>query len=288
MKKIFTVILFSINCSIYSQLSLPDSSATWSISLISWGQCGNNFSFGIVGDSIIDKTKYVTVFSTNDSIFNLSKARYYCSIRDSSGYWKFIFPDKSKGLTLYNFNSKSGDTLTVNNYLGQSVKIKIVSIDSILINNKYRRRWNVSQNTDVSPYIWESWIEGIGSTHGLIYSSLYIIDAGYELNCFHQNNQLYYSVNGNCGCKRDSTLVKKINEFGFLVYPNPVNKCLTIESIVNVCSYKIINSIGNLVKVGNLKYGINKIDISELEPGLFSLNIITGKENLAYKIVKQK
>lgn len=66
------------------------------------------------------------------------------------------------------------------------------------------------------------------------------------------------------------------------VYPNPFNNYLFVQS-ANKDSYQIFNSLSQIVSTGEINSGINKIDIENLEKGVYYLRT----SNSTHKIFKQ-
>jgi hypothetical protein len=290
MKKIilFIVLLSSSYLGKTQQyIYFPDSSATWSISSISWGTCYRNDSYSIVGDTLINNFTYKKINACGDSVFNLGESEYFCAIRDSAKKWMFVFKGQTQALLLYDFSAQTGDTITVNNISGDTLKVTIVNIDSITVNGRIREKINISQYGNVDNYVWESWIGGIGSTHGLFYPSVFVTDGGYELNCFYQNDTLLYSQSGTCGCVIDKTDVSDIEHNKLMVYPNPFENYTTFEfgPSFNFQSIKIFNSQGSLIKsIQNS----NTIDLSNFPDGLYLLYWLEDNKTRIFKLVKGK
>lgn len=72
------------------------------------------------------------------------------------------------------------------------------------------------------------------------------------------------------------------NEIAFVLYPNPAENIVTIESVKDA-EIKIYSVNGQLVSQQNIAEGINNIDISELNAGLYFINV----NGTMVKIVKK-
>jgi WD40 repeat protein len=74
-------------------------------------------------------------------------------------------------------------------------------------------------------------------------------------------------------------------------YPNPTNGIVTIELTKSsfFSSYQITNSTGKIVDLPYHFDGINKyfFDFSNLPAGAYFINLVTGKEQLTYKVIKE-
>lgn len=177
---------------------------------------------------------------------------------------------------LYNFDLNIGDTLenTYNNFQND---ISVVSIDSILINGQYVKRFNLSSNSN-SSYM----IEGIGHEFGFLEPFPPILECGYNLVCFKKNNITYFpDTNFNCSTNVDLSNNENID---VAFYPNPALNYLIVDlkkfkySIVDV-NYKILKSDEVLTKNYH-------IDISFLKPGFFIICIDNKNHSFRTKFLK--
>lgn len=75
---------------------------------------------------------------------------------------------------------------------------------------------------------------------------------------------------------------------GLKVFPNPVKDYLTIQSIQNLNTIELFNSLGHCIYRDNLLSPIERIDLSFLEDGIYILKIRMGKHLIAQqKLIKQ-
>ena len=74
------------------------------------------------------------------------------------GYYQSSFANDT---LLYTFGLHVGDTVPIK-FASAVYPEKIISIDSILINGNYRKRFNTNGSINNN-----AWIEGVGSTHFL-------------------------------------------------------------------------------------------------------------------------
>ncbi|XOV69279.1 MAG: hypothetical protein ACFHU9_08845 [Fluviicola sp.] len=102
---------------------------------------------------------------------------------------------------MYDFGLQVGDTF----HLTTSDSIALISIDSVLIEGDYYRRFNFDPLTTVvgGNYYW---IEGIGSKFGF-FPYFYSFEQGLSFDCFHEDpdssflQPLFSYAHGNSGCK---------------------------------------------------------------------------------------
>ncbi len=78
------------------------------------------------------------------------------------------------------------------------------------------------------------------------------------------------------------------NENLLSIYPNPSSNNINFTSTSKNISIKIFDATGRLVKnLENLKSGENNISISELENGLYLLNLQDGSDSITKRFIKQ-
>ncbi len=75
------------------------------------------------------------------------------------------------------------------------------------------------------------------------------------------------------------------NSTNIILYPNPSTEKLTFSNELSGFRYKLINYKGKIVQTGIIKH--NNINIASLKPGIYLLQIITDKNALLYKVIKQ-
>jgi hypothetical protein len=181
---------------------------------------------------------------------------------------------------LYDFNPvEPGDTIftqVLTNGLTQFIPHIVLSIDSVLVGGEYHRRTYLRDETEVFS---EYWIEGVGSTQGLIYPSYWLLtDNSYDLNCFYDGNDLQYT-NPNpmylfCSfpfpdiqCEATTSTTPSISNAGqFNIYPNPVIDILTIETSLQVHSVDIFNVWGENMMTCHFDH---QLEVSGLLPGFY-------------------
>lgn len=79
----------------------------------------------------------------------------------------------------------------------------------------------------------------------------------------------------------DQVLTNKNNQPIPFIYPNPVTTDLHLGNIdfLDTQTYQIINQQGAVVEKGILQKDCSKIEVSQLSPGLYFLNILSGKRS---------
>ena len=298
-KYLIFIILFFISGRDYAQtyFPFPDSNAVWS-ERFNPPEYEGYSSYPIYGllnqDTIIKSIKYHKLFSFSDTIFTKEYATYIGGIREDSTkriYYKGInvfescYPADTNNygeVLLYDFSVIVGDTIrngnfTINDYLVVNL------IDSVLLNNKYRKRIHFEN------YSWCQWIEGIGNILGLLFYSGDIPAGGFsnELICFKQNDTVIY-LNPNydscfyliVGIKKNKSLEKKTK-----VFPNPVTNISILDfGDLSGSNFVWIYCIhGTMIKQIDIK-GKKQIYITKKDflPGIYFYKIISVKGKTFY------
>jgi hypothetical protein len=274
MKFIFCSIVLLLSYSgIKSQTSVyhpfPETNAVWNTNYyfycFGWGFEDDYYSYTIGNDTIIASTTYhtfnVPLWFNSGVSHCTGQAGYKGAFRhDASLRQVFIIPpgDSIEQL-LYDFDLQLGDTCK--GYLMRycpGLNYIVDNIDSVLIDNQFRKRWHFPQ------YLMDMYIiEGIGSSEGLLeWPCTTIATDGpqYKLTCFQQNGILLYQdssfTNGNCN------VIINVNELS-------VNNSISITN----------SESGQLKLVINDPQFVNSYIFIYNSSGrlLFSKNIINGE-----------
>ena len=182
---------------------------------------------------------------------------------------------------LYNFNLNLGDSIN-NTYNYDSLSAYynsyVMTVDSILVGNEYRRRLGIGNSWTGTTYVYL--IEGIGSTFGLTEPIAPHFESGSELLCFMQNSvPVYPDTNYACD------LVSNIGAYsrplpGFSIFPNPFNTTteLLFDRQYKSIEVDVYNTTGKLFE--HLEYSnCNKIQLVRrtLTDGLYFLRVTLDK-----------
>lgn len=192
---------------------------------------------------------------------------------------------------LYNFNLSVGDTLdTTKVYFANMSSLKIItSIDSVLINGKYRKRYNYNTGCNLFPTD-TSMIEGIGALHGLIYPTS-CFEAYFYLNAFYQNNTLLYGSSGTPFPCYDFTtnISENISKADISVFPNPTTDKIYFENLPNEkINLQITNIIGqNIYSVQIENRNTFSLSLEENPRGIYFISIQTSSGIFTKKFIKQ-
>jgi len=274
---LFATPLFSV-AQTSTYFPFPVDSATWSVEY--WDvtppfgyDCWNTWHYGINGDTMIGSNTYHKIYQTNvqynvliDTIYNSSNAVYVSAFREDSmkRIWAIGSWDTIERL-LYDFSVNVGDTVYVD-YFWQSAVVD--SIDSVLINNSYRKTILLhDQNWST-----HEWIEGIGSMDGLL-SWQMVSSFSERLICHSQHDQLYYSVYTYCHCDHNLNGVAEQEEEHLNIYPSPSNGGFEVDNVVGAMRLEMFDASGRLVKQQEIADHLY-VDCAQLPDGIYFIRLI--------------
>jgi hypothetical protein len=297
MKKFLLALIICCNSiSIPAQTSVyhlfPDSSASWNFthSNICWGVFFTDLismqvSYYIGMDTLINSSIY---HSLHLPIYNIYAGPncwppgnytlpggYMGAFRNDHANKKvYIIPESdSIEQLLYDFDMQVGDTLV--GYLSVcspfSMCDTVISIDSVLVGNSYRKRWHINSSYHIY------FIEGIGSTYGLLKfvpTNMADLD-DIVLDCFQQNGQnLYPDTLGTCPLLT-SVAAHPLDEMIIKIHPNPSKGNVSVElsSTKNIERWVLQNVNGQMERTGGVQ-NESQFEINGISPGFYLLTFI--------------
>jgi hypothetical protein len=227
-------ILLTLICAVIVQFcfgqeyhKLVDTNKLWSVLLINGVNpyYKSTHFIKFKGDTIINDTMYKKVLKAEDEFHNNWELNGF--IREDSTqkvYYKYNSAANEK--LIYDFQPNINDTF----YFTQYDYLTVCGFDSIKINDQYRKVINLYCPS--APSITEKWIEGIGSTEGVIYSGYSLITGSdFELLCFYENDTLSYIDSSYNECYYNTYgVIENISvNSPFIIYPNPATQNINIS-----------------------------------------------------------
>jgi len=192
---------------------------------------------------------------------------------------------------LYDFNLNVGDTLdTSKAYFADGfggLKI-ITSIDSVLINGSYRKRYNYNTGCTMIPSD-TSMIEGIGALHGLL-TPPSCFEVKFQLDAFYQNSNLLYGFEGSICYDIPLSVLNFSDDYRLTIFPNPTSGEIYFEKLPEEkISIKITNVLGQTIYFTPIENKNNfSISLSDKPSGLYFISIQTNSgDTINKKIIKQ-
>jgi hypothetical protein len=304
MKTLFSsLIFFILTLSVVSQnyFSIPsDSTSEWRVLRIDAdGFCFHNrdFKYFFGGDTIIDTLVYHKLYQSGyyqeaengqpvpgcDGYYVFENI-YVGGIRNENG--KVYFHDFSEHL-IYDFTLEVGDS--VNTFIA-ATGTQVLSIDSVLIGDDYRKRFNVYNPLGSSDWI----IEGLGHEKGLIEPMFTPLYFDSDLYCYAENSVPIFPAGSTCDLAV-KVLENSEIDLAIILSPNPTSKLINISLKAKqemVITFRIINIAGNLIieRPWNIQSGMNEtsVDISSMAPGIYFVVVSNGNNVIHKKVTLTK
>ncbi len=274
--KMFIASVFLFTClGLFGQEynKLVEEGNSWSTVNWSWGWGWTDYLF-LDGDTIINDTAYTKVYYTSDSTLQ-NDVSFHGGIREDTITKEiFFYYNTNLGeIRLYKFGMSIGDTALVSSMACYPIHMIVAEVDTITDEQGIQRRRMLMDNW----YDWydEYWIEGIGSTLGLLTAGNFscIADYNQELLCFSRNDELSYMnpLYTKCNITQVSITETEIIRDGIKVCPNPVtgiSKIVVNDDII-IRSFKVFDSRGIIIyEPSIINPNINK---GFLKPGIYFL-----------------
>ena len=285
---IFALLLMTRNVATYAQEYVPiiQEGNVWNtldVTVSMYNTYYNNVNW-FSGDTIIDDVRYAKLMGTT----NGGAPHLFSVLREDDGkVWERL--NNQREILLYDFTANVGDTLRCGLWADEYHYYIVDSISMEHIGGVDRKMlWFGLEYTWFHPTAAETWIEGIGSDLGLLYSeSAGICGAYYCTLCFHQNDELIWQNPNYDDCTFDAVGENSFAN-GISVYPNPAKDVVNITFSNNAeCRLIDIYSIdGRFMKSQNDNF--NEINIANLTPGLYLIKVRMndGKEFTEQIVVK--
>ena len=233
----------------------------------------------ILKDTIINDTLFQKLYYM-DSLFDVNTISFL-------GYFKtvnhrvFYGTDIDSMKIMYDYNLCVGDTFRFNSYNNLyeeiSYLVKVAVVDTIFINNKFRKRIEFEEFQDTGNFCSAHkkvvWVEGFGDyNYGLIHDYGVImfcacqVQGNSELACFNENN---VPLIGDCVLYTDIDESKALSTFR--LYPNPAsNRVYANYSLKNISFF---NQLGT--KEIEISTRQSQFDVSKLPEGVHFYRAVT-------------
>lgn len=316
MKKLIPILLLFYSLSSFGQTyyPFPDSVGVWR-EVQYFGQAPtavDYYSVYINGDTTINSNSYSKLYeywsNTNLNIDTINST-YYGALRENNkkiyfypdtnvttpfygnayGFcyeWLNPNPNYSQDLLLYDFDVVIGDTVFYPHL--DNMFIVINSIDSVLIQSQYRKKYSYSISLQGVCWGGQSgnYVEGIGDIQsGLFGLFRFYFENSNNFRCY-EDDQVFYSVVSSCS----SVGIEEVfNNNNFKIYPNPTSTNITIELIGFNNSFQaqlsLFDLTGKKVYTSSINSTINNIDVSAIKSGLYLLKIISDSGEIKSSLI---
>lgn len=226
----------------------------------------NNYVNWCSGDTLIEDARYMKIMGTVNDSYPI----FYTLLREEDGkVWKRYSIAHPETL-LYDFTASVGDTLRIGDFAEEMV---LDSISMVQIGDVDRRKfWFGLEYDDMGkPRAKETWVEGVGSDYGLLWSGYYGIPDGWHcLLCFHQYGELVWQNPEYNTCTYPYDAVNENKDSEISIYPNPAKDKVVIEGLEAIEVW-VFNAFGQNVKI---VLGTNEINVNDLSQGMYLLRVI--------------
>jgi hypothetical protein len=291
MKKLILILIFVSGCGLIkaqTYVPFPDSNATWRTLHYIQGGCDYpdfcKYEYTINSDTIIGSYSYRKIFERSNSNYTY---QYRGALRELNEKIYFRPNSCTYDILFYDFNIVPGDTIKNvpdGPFCSSSFQneLVLISIDSVLINNKYRKRYNLYDGYEGNLF----WLEGIGSSHGLLNPSIPHVTCScpYYLTCFIQEDTLLIEMNNpySSYCYPLTSVTESIlsKNNNVNIIPNPV----TSSSVFKINNLNWTNSTLEIYSYSGQKIKSILIDLqttinrSDFQRGLYIYRLITKSE----------
>lgn len=308
MKKFITYFFILLSINLFAQNNQLDINAKWYIST-----SAKNMSDGCYSKRNLNQYFNNDTIINSNQYFILSEVGFHQNY--SSGQWtgcptnsySYSFTSSifvryyQKKLLIWSsttnqdevfldYNLNTGDTITnvgFTKVFGTNLKLPVTSIDSVLVNGVYLKRFYYYHSMGTK-YI----IEKIGSIQGFLNTYSYDFEGGSLLNCYSENSiTLYNEPTSSAICDLTMSLNEKTTEdLTISLFPNPA----TNEFMVNTRnSHHTINKMVIKNYLGQIILKIDQpktnfyYDISSLKNGIYFIELDTETGSVVSKIIKQ-
>lgn len=273
--------------------SFPEANAQWNVS--SQACCATNcpgppfpnpvfidyeYSYFISGDTVINALTYNKIYRSGSShehcFFGSSVNNWYFENNDYFGGLRqdtanrtvFYIPEfGTSECLLYDFDLAVGDTLNGNCQWIPDCAV-VSDIDSILVGNNYRKRFNLSGMASMY-----SLIEGIGSTAGL-FEPLCPFEYSGNLSCFIENGQTMYP-DTITACNNFTGLSVPEGRTHIKVFPNPFSAEFSVQITgpSSTGTWSVYDIQGRLVNQGTYSKNSFYVQRGDLNAGLYYFTV---------------
>ena len=232
----------------------------------------NNYVNWCSGDTLIGDVRYMKIMGT----LNNGNPNLFTVLREEDGKVWERHLNTSVETLLYDFTASVGDTLCFG-HPGNCFVLD--SISMVQIGGVDRRKfWFGLEYDDLGrPRTQETWVEGIGSDYGLLWSGYWHIPDGWHcLLCFHQYGELVWQNPEYNTCSYPYDAIEENKDSEISVYPNPGNDMLNIRSALKNAFVEVYDMNGRLIHSQALTENVTAIDATDWPLGVYVWKVISN------------
>lgn len=262
---------------------LVETNKIWSVGEVTgvWGpylEHGSSYLYWFNNDTLIEGINYYKIYRTHDTTLNsFTIIGYVGEDTNKKVYFKPSINEQER--LLYDFSLNINDTL--NYIIGDSLwsdtcKQLLYNIDSILVDNKYRKQFHFNPiNADSD----DIWIEGIGSLKGIIHPYQCYVGLYTELLCLTENDTLKYinTTYNTCYIDPLGINIKNNSKIELLNYNNSIE--IQLFEYNEYYLFKMYDVLGNVVISISSNQSIKiPLDNYNIKQGMYLYTLSTNKD----------
>ena len=296
MKKLLLALFVSFSCSAFAQNEYLQNNPEWTVIRAYSGSYPcieyDSAHYFLNGDSVYNSLQWKVLWrcghkwsswqspNPNTSCnFNYT----YCDtvptglIRSNGLQMYFVFWNDTAQRLLYDFN------MTIGNQPPQTFTYccpgseTVTAIDSFYTTHGYRKRYYL--NNSIQP----SFIEGVGSSYGLIEPFGPQLDQYYQLICYGLNDTAWFPSQGSYCDVITSTPAPATPEISVQLVPNPANQIVDVQFTGGVIeSIEVYDVNGRMVRSVS---GVQTLFVGDLSNGLYLVRVISADKIYSQRLI---
>jgi len=288
--RILTILLIQNFSSSLGQSFAPIG-AEWYYTAMAGGMAPTNseyYHFRCVKDTIINTNSLKKIEITyyryrGDSV--ILTPYYFSQSQDTVSLYN---PELNKFYKLFIFNTKKGDTLTLDipydNFYLEDTTFRVI-IDTIILEtygDTQLKKYVLNQIDDFG-WFCGFYIEKIGGYEWFLPLGKAIIpEENGPIRCYHDNEIEINFVGYECDKRIIYSLNNPTYDEKFIVYPNPTTGLVQIESDFKFNRIEILDHLGKKIFESNKTL----IDINNLNKGIYLLKVLSDNMQIIKRLIK--
>jgi hypothetical protein len=299
-----TKLFLSVLCFISLRLSAQDyhplvaEGNVWNVLMESYGpgpipNLSTN-TFVIAGDTTINAIAYKKLYTSTQE--EPTEWTLDWAIREENDRKVYVWSfSQMQERLMYDFAAAIGDTFLIfpND---PDLFLVIDSITSVDFNGSVRAKfwltaiWRTAKGNGMPYPEQETWIEGIGSNKGIVFSgSSVFTGAAHWLLCKWENGEQVYMNPDYNSCYIATVSVRELSERSVRLFPNPATTETWLQLPENMplttMQIELYSPTGRLLYKAQPTGQFHKIDVAHLPRGLYLVRVWDGERWLVEKLV---
>jgi hypothetical protein len=288
--RILTILLTQHFCLTFGQNFAPIG-AEWYYTAMAGGMAPTNseyYHFKCVKDTTINEHSLKKIEITyyryrGDSV--ILTPYYFSQSQDTVSLYN---PELNKFYKLFMFNTKIGDTLTLDipydNFYIEDTTYRVI-IDTVIMEtygDTQLKKYVLNQIDDFG-WFCGFYLDIVGGYEWFLPLGKAIIpEENGPIRCYHDNDIEINFVGYDCDKRIINSLSNPIYDEKFIVYPNPTNGLVQIKSELKFNHIEILDYSGKKI----LESDKNVININDLDKGMYLFKVLTNTMQIIERVIK--